>query len=397
MSSRAGIIALVPESWDAPPRTARHHLLEKLATHLPVVWVDPARLWREYLPRPGKPHKLPAPLPCPNRLSVLRASLFAPKVYSPPWLSRAFDRHRLSQARRMLTRQGVDRVVLYLWRPEFASALPLVAHDLSCYHIDDEYSFSPEDKGLDQAEAALIRRVDQVFIHSHALMEKKGSLNPNTLLAPNGVDYEAFAAPRREPADLAPIPHPRVGYVGVIKRHLDLDLMLQVVVRQPEFSFVFVGPVLSIGDQRGALDALMQRPNCHFVGAKRSEDLPGYMQHLDVGLLCYRVDGYTRYIYPLKLHEYLASGLPVVGSPIPALSAFKDIILSADSVDAWSASIAAAAATSRRDAAQVARRRAAARAHDWEGLVSNIAATIEARLAAKPAADPRTGALASTG
>lgn len=396
MAGGIGIIALVPDTWDDPPRTARHHMLERLARRYPVVWVDPARYWREYLPLVGTPRAPAVRAARPPQLSVVESRALRAKVYWPEWLGRAIERKRLAEARRLLTAQGVDRVVLYLWRPEFAGALSLVEHDLSCYHIDDEYSFSPQDQGLDPAEAELIRRVDQVFIHSHALMEKKGALNPNTAMVPNGVDFNAFALPRPEPADLAPIPHPRAGYVGVIKRHLDLDMMVRVVRRRADVSFVFVGPELSLGDQRGAVETLKMLPNCHFLGGKRGDELPGYMQHLDVGLLCYRIDGYTKYIYPLKLHEYLAAGLPVVATPIRSLHEFSEIIALADSEQAWADAIAVNAATARADTALLERRLATARAHDWDGLLDQIAAQIEARLAAAPGPHLRQTALATS-
>jgi hypothetical protein len=73
-------------------------------------------------------------------------------------------------------------------------------------------------------------------------MEKKGHLNPNSSLAPNGVDYARYAVPWTEPADLGAIPRPRIGYVGIIKAQLDFDLLLTLARRHRDWSFVFVGP-----------------------------------------------------------------------------------------------------------------------------------------------------------
>src|SRR5690606_2442454 len=146
---------------------------------------------------------------------------------------------RLARARRLLQRRGAKSIVLYIWRPEYEPALTLVAHDLSCYHIDDEYTFSTDDRPISAQEERLLRAVDQVFIHSDELVRKKGALNQNVTRVPNGVDYEAFARRVPEPADLRNIPHPRIGYAGWLKRQLDWDLLLELPRRHPTWSFVF--------------------------------------------------------------------------------------------------------------------------------------------------------------
>ncbi len=149
---------------------------------------------------------------------------------------------RLRAARAALLSKGVRRVVLYLWRPDYATALGLVPHDLSCYHIDDEYSFSTTEVGAADEELTLIREVGQVFIHSNTLLAAKGGLNPHTAHVPNGVDYERYATPAAAPEDLARIPHPRIGYCGWLKPQLDWDLLLTLARTQKHMSFVFVGP-----------------------------------------------------------------------------------------------------------------------------------------------------------
>jgi hypothetical protein len=68
------------------------------------------------------------------------------------------------------------RVVAYVWQPPFARALDLGDHDVSCDHVADEYSFSDREHPIPPDERVLIERVDQVFITSPALMEKKGDI-----------------------------------------------------------------------------------------------------------------------------------------------------------------------------------------------------------------------------
>jgi glycosyltransferase involved in cell wall biosynthesis len=250
-------------------------------------------------------------------------------------------------------------------------------YDLTCYHIDDEYMFSglDKEKPIEAREARLISRVDQVFIHSPALLEKKGRFNPHTMFVPNGVDYQAYATPQREPADLKPIPHPRIGYTGIIKLQLDLALLITLAERHRQWSFVLVGPQGNLGDRAAMMQRLSQLPNVYLLGGKPVAALPAYVQHMDVCMLCYEVNDYTKFIYPLKLHEYLASGRPVVGSPIRSLQEFGHVIRLARTPDEWSHTLNDMLAPTVNSAAQVEARRSIAQRYDWNTLVQLIART----------------------
>ncbi|HKE92694.1 MAG TPA: glycosyltransferase, partial [Povalibacter sp.] len=292
-------------------------------------------------------------------------------------LSAASLRSRLSLARKRLLARGATHIALYIWRDEFAAALDHVAHDFVCYHIDDEYSFSDKERPNSPRELQLLHRANQVIVHSPALFSKKGGINPNTTLIPNGVDYRLFSTPHVEPADLAAVPHPRIGYAGVIKRQLDFDLLLRLARARPQWSLVLVGPVTNVEGKELPLAALRQLPNVHFLGNKPAAELPGYIQHFDVCLMCYDVNDYTRYIYPLKLHEYLASGRPTVSSPIDAMRNFSHIVTIANDEAEWLAAIEHGLNETDRDAAAAARK-AVARANDWDTLVERIAALFPA-------------------
>jgi glycosyltransferase involved in cell wall biosynthesis len=289
-------------------------------------------------------------------------------------------RQRLRRAQQILHTRGCRKIILYLWRPHHELALDAMDYDVSCYHIADEYTFSPIEKPLGKLEARLISRVDQVFIHSPALLQKKGKLNPRTAFVPNGVDYHAYATPQREPTDLQHIPHPRIGYIGIIKKQLDLTLLSALVQRHPQWSFVFVGPRGNLSGQNELIQQLSSMPNVHLLGGKPVSALPAYTQHLDVCLLCYQVNDYTKFIYPLKLHEYLASGRPVVGSPIRSLREFAHIIRLARTTDEWSQALTDVLGPDACSAGQVEARQTVARQHDWNRLVGMIAQILCDRL-----------------
>ena len=314
----------------------------------------------------------------PPGFEVYEPPPWLPTFLGLPWLERALDTARLRAVRRRLVARGCDTIVLYVWRPEFAPALDRVDHDACLYHVVDEYSFSPVEHPIPPEERTLLERVDRVLVHSPGLMEKKGHVNPETRQIPNGVDYEAVAAERPEPADLAPIPRPRVGYCGWLKRQLDWELVDTLAARHGTWSFVFVGGMAPHAELEQTLDALSRRPNVKLLGAKASEELLAYPAHFDACVMPYRMDDYTKYIYPLKLHEYLASGRPVVARPIRTLQAFDGVIGLADDADAWSAELEQALAPEARTPEREAARRRVARAHDWNRIAYRVAVEIAA-------------------
>lgn len=375
-----GVIAFVPEEWGGT-WLSRHQVLTRLAQYFHVVWAEPAREWRALWLGGGKPedrsHRQEV---FPQGFVLYQPGKWLPQFYRPASLASWTAAERVRRAAALLRRRGCGTIVLYLWRPSFDYVLDSGSYDLSCYHIVDEYSFSPSEQPLDNREVQLIKRVDQVFIHSPALLDRKGHFNPHTLFVPNGVDYRAFATPQAEPADLKEIPHPRLGYVGHIKTQLDFRVLLELATRHLEWSFVFVGPKGYLGMDATLVDQLSELQNVHFLGNKPMEIGCAYPQHMDVCLLPYVFNDYTRHIYPLKLHEYLASGRPVVGTPIQSLESFGHVIRLARTVDEWEAAVSASLKLEATSLQAVEARRVIAREFDWNILVRKVAETICDRL-----------------
>lgn len=378
-SEALGIIALVPDDWNGIA-TLRHQVLQRLARYHPVVWVEPAHGWRDFLqpfgPRFLRPDRWSEPTPS---LEILTPGIQHPVVHRPRWIGNASLRSRLSAARQRLIARGCARIALYVWRDEFEPALDLIEHDFSCYHVDDEYSFSDTELPNSPREINLLRRVDQVIMHSPALFGKKGGFNQNTALLPSGVDFSSFSTPHEEPADMARIPRPRIGYAGVIKKQLDLDLLVRLAQARPQWSFVLVGPVMYVKGKERQMAALRELSNVHFPGRKPLQELPAYVQHFDVCLLCYELNDYTRYISPLKLNEYLAAGRPTVSSPIEAVRGLESVIAVARDDSEWLAAIEAGLAEGDRDGPAVQGRRELARTNDWSVLVDQIAKLLTSR------------------
>ena len=376
-----GVIVLGVHRWRSI-WSGNHFLMTTLSRFFRVVWVDPAHGWRDLVKPSGlldlALRRRRARDACdgfPN-FHVYVPEPWLPNLYRPPRLRRASLHRRIERARRALRQRGCRQIVLYIWHPDFAEALDFQLHDVSIYHIKDEYSYSDVERPITERERNLIRAVDHVFVISPGLLDRKGSINPQTSRIPVGVNYAAYAKPLPEPPDLARIPRPRIGYSGRIKRQLNWDLLERLARLHPEWSFAFVGPKHDHPELLSKILRLEDLPNIHFLGPKPWWEIPAYCQHFDVCIMPYEVTDYTNLIQPLKLFEYLATGLPTIGSRIRALEAFSDVVTLADSPNEWSMAIESALTPAENTDDHVRQRREAARSHDWSRLSAKVADTV---------------------
>jgi glycosyltransferase involved in cell wall biosynthesis len=371
-----GVVSLVPDEWHAYWQQ-RHQVLMRLSRFYHVVWVNPAQEFWPSLKRRRETYEFSAEQH--SGLTIYNPESWLPIVHRPPFVGDFTFQQRLKHANDLLAR-GVCKRVLSIWRPEFANALELTRFDVSCYHVDDEYSFSAVQLPIQDSESRLLSNVTQVFVNSPTLMERKGGFNPNTEMVPNGVDFQAYSQPKAEPSDLARIPSPRVGYTGWLKKHLDWPLLLRLAESHPDWSFVFVGPLSPHPEVCEPIEQLKRRSNVYLLGAKSTEALASYTQHLDVCLMPYAINDYTNCIYPLKLHEYLAAGRPTVGTRIRSLEDFSHVVTLAVTPDEWSEAIRQSLRPAVNTRERVRARQAVARQHDWQILTERIARTIALRL-----------------
>ena len=149
------------------------------------------------------------------------------------------------------------------------------------------------------------------------------------MLVPHGVDYEHFSRALSGglavPADIADIPHPRLGFFGLIRDWVDLDLLAKVARRRPDWHIVLLGDsTIDLTPYRGLA-------NMHFLGRKPYDQLPAYCQQLDVGLIPFKINDLTLAVNPIKLREYLAAGLPVVSTPLPEVKLYEHLVELAES------------------------------------------------------------------
>ena len=228
------------------------------------------------------------------------------------------------------------------------SALTLeVINRLPCklllyYCIDSFEHSSAQAVKIADSEKRMIREADLVFVTSHQLEEHCRPDNPNVHRFPFTVDYEPFERVREdsgwtEPGELAGIASPRVCYVGGLHRWVDQELLAKTVEMLPQVNFVLIGP------EQENVDRLRGHPNVHLLGARSHDRLPACLRAMDLGLIPYRITPYTANVFPTKLNEYLAMGLPVVSTAIEEIIYFRrehpDLVAVARSPEEFAASI----------------------------------------------------------
>ena len=210
--------------------------------------------------------------------------------------------------------------IAWYYTPMALQFSDVLSPDVTLYDCMDELAaFFGAPPELIELETQLFRRADVVFTGGKSLFASKRSRHHNVHLFPSSVDREHFAAARRpqqDPADQARIPHPRVGFFGVIDERLDHALLRRVASDHPEWHFIFLGPVVKIRE-----DELPRASNIHYLGKKDYSELPTFLANWDVAMLPFALNASTRFISPTKTPEYLAAGKPVVSTPI------KDVIV----------------------------------------------------------------------
>jgi glycosyltransferase involved in cell wall biosynthesis len=380
--------------WDAELWTNQHHLMSRLARENRVLFVESLGLRRPQLA--GKDVK--------RILRRLRRGLAPPRavdglhVLSPLVVPlhrfaavRALNRRLLSWLVRRATRRlGLRRPLLWAYVPQAEALLDALDPSLVVYHCVDDIAAQPGIDGASfrAAEERFARRADLVLASAPSLAARMRTLNGNVLDAPNVADTALFArALQPGPVDpaLAALPRPRAVFTGaVVATKLDVPLLVELARARPAWSFALVGPV-GPGDPRTDVSALAAESNAHLLGRRAYDELPDVLRGADAGLIPYARNELTDAIFPMKVYEYLAAGLPVVATQLPSIAGVAEV---ATAPDAAGLAALLDAALARDGAGRRAARSQAAEAHSWDARLAEIAAAIEALDAAVPGSRP---------
>ena len=222
--------------------------------------------------------------------------------------------------------------IVWMYTPMAMPLARLLSPRAVVYDCMDELAaFAGAPPELPQREGELLAWADLVFTGGRSLYEAKRGRAPRVYCLPSSVDAAHFRRrpPRREPPDQRNIPHPRLGFCGVIDERLDLDIIAGLAARRPEWQLIFIGPVAKIDPA-----SLPRAANLHYLGQHSYEELPGYLHGWDLCLLPFARNAATRYISPTKILEYMAAEVPIVSTPIRDVARpYGEIVYLAETAD----------------------------------------------------------------
>jgi glycosyltransferase involved in cell wall biosynthesis len=159
-----------------------------------------------------------------------------------------------------------------------------------------------------------------------------------------------------------------------LHQHVDYAMLAEVALRCPGWHFVLVGDPSPHVDPRAEADKALcrQRPNIHFLGGRPVTQVPAYVGAMDVNIMCYALDDgeWIRAISPLKLHEYLAAGRPVISADVPSVRPFDHVVRIAHGTDDWEQAIQDA--LQGRAVGDTPTRRAVAADNSWDDRVAKL-------------------------
>lgn len=217
--------------------------------------------------------------------------------------------------RQLFIAHGINEYIFWYYTPmalRFTDHLKPVAAVYDC--MDELSAFKGAHSQLPALEKQLFKYVDLVFTGGQSLYEVKRHQHPAVYAFPSSIDVSHFGKARtivKDPEDQAHIPHPRLGFFGVIDERFDVELLDKVAAKRPDWQFVIIGPVVKIDP-----NALPKHANIHYLGGKKYNELPDYLAGWDIALLLFARNDSTRFISPTKTPEYLAAGKPVISTSI---------------------------------------------------------------------------------
>lgn len=345
------------DDWGEHPSSCQHLFL-RIAKNFPVVWVNTVGMRSPKLTVADARKAWRKAAKMVSGSSQSNGGQSDVTVLQPPMLPYAGlrivrDLNRRSVVRAVrgaLHRLGMPSPTVVTTVPNAADVVGSIRCARIVYYCVDDFAHWPgmDSERVRNMEERLISQADLFIATSQKLLERLRATGKRSYLLEHGVDVDFFATEAEvEHHAVAAIPKPRVGYIGLIDERLDQDLLIEVASRMADVSFVLAGPVVT------DVNRLRRLNNVFFTGAIPYRELPSLIKGLKTLLLPYVCNTLSESISPLKLKEYLATGKPVVSTPLLEVSAMRPHVLIGGSPDqiaeALDVGIAAADSKPQRD------------------------------------------------
>jgi glycosyltransferase involved in cell wall biosynthesis len=317
--SGESIVCFAGEDWWYHHPHSKNHILTRLAKHNRVLFVNSITMGPPSIHSPDFLCKIRRKLRSYLRwLRRVPEGLWVMTPINVPLYGsraiRALNRLLLVlQLRLVMFILNLRDPIVWVAIPTAADIVSSLGGKLLVYQVSDKYDFN-EDSALSRAVIrdmdARLKQHAAVVMYSGRKLYEEAEIRHRYFLE-QAVDYERFASlPPDTPADIAAIPRPVLGYIGAVDWYtMDVPLIEHVARARPDWHWVFIGSKSNV--------VQLSAPNIHFLGPKPYSELPGYYRHIDVCVLPWdQHNVFTAYGSAIKVREYLATGKPVVISPL---------------------------------------------------------------------------------
>jgi glycosyltransferase involved in cell wall biosynthesis len=258
-----------------------------------------------------------------------------------------------------------------------------VTHDFLVYDCVDNYAGFPrynteaKKDAINKQEQLLATKANLVFASAPGLVDKLKKYNQSVYYTPNVGDYERFKDAKLVkgplPEDIASVPRPIIGFTGAVDEYkFDKNLFRKVAEDFPGYSFVIIGSIALKGEE-SSLKALglADLKNVYFLGSKDFRLLSNYFAAFDAFIIPYQLNDYTvGGCFPIKFHDALAAGFPVVVTDLPAYKPFDEVCYISKGYGEFSQNIRRALEEDSPEKIQA--RQLVAKENSWEGKVAKL-------------------------
>ena len=223
---------------------------------------------------------------------------------------------------------GLNKRNTILWvfppHPYIERLLTIIPHKMVVSHVVDDFTKIDRKHFLYRYAVSQYPKVqdfsDIVITTSKFTNRFFGSMNDKCYAFENAAD-EIFISPPSVSQSRLNNASPRLGYLGWITERTDLGLLEYIARKRPNWSLSIAGPQHVKLSQN-----LLSLPNVEYLGTVPYPAAPEFVRSLDVCLLPHKDTSYSRSMSPLKIFQYLASGRPIVSTPISTVERFRDYI-----------------------------------------------------------------------
>lgn len=241
-----------------------------------------------------------------------------------------------NQLRRTINKLKLDKpIVITAYNPMYG--LPMIGQlneYLNLYYCYDGMDTQRHQSRIYDIEQQFCKQVDGIITTSDYLKAEKQQLNSQCYVVKNGVDFKLFE-PHAKKSVSSQSSIKKVGYIGTLDFRFDIDSMEFAIQELPEVHFEFTGYLLN----HSIKERLSKHKNVAFFKSVKPHEVPELLSKYDLGIIPYKMDEVNKNIYPLKINEYLAVGVPVVMMAFADLIDFKTMVKSAENKELFKSHI----------------------------------------------------------